>query len=778
MKRFALLALFAFTVMTVYGFSQVEKPAAPPAITTYQNGNSRLGQNLQESILTPTNLNATNFGMLFNWQTDGNVYAQPLYVPNVTINGSVHNVVYVVTEADGIYAFDADSQTQNPNPLWYTSLVNGTTVTPIPCLAHKNACTIYPLLGITGTPVINQATNTMYFIARTAEGSSTNPNYVARIHGLDITTGVDKITPYTICSVPFSTGQMGCQLQTGIFNPLGDGQRPGLLLEPTTGFSQGVLWVGFSGQGMMLAFDASNLNALADWTATPHPKNTTGGGGIWGSGGGVSGDANGNVFVAVGDGTFDVNVGGNNYGDTIVKLNLVTSATTTSGFAVQVMDYFTPPDEACRQTTDTDLGSGGPVLLPPQPGDVSNLIFIAGKGNVPDCDTANPAYLVNADDMGGLGGGVQSVGTTAAIGFWSSAAYFSNGTTNSLYFGGVINEKPLTGDNLWQWPLSGGLLASNFASQSAEAYLASPTPFISANGNTNAIAWTIMRPETVDNEKGVNNAILYAYNAGNLGTELYNSTTNAARDTPGPAVKFAVPTVVNGKVYVGTQSGLYVYGMCPCIGGPSNATLSPASLTYAAQVINTNSPAQPVTLTNTGNIAISITSIAATAPFSETNNCGTTLAGNASCTINVVFTPTKAGSLPGTLTVTDNAPNSPQTIPLTGIGTVLSISPTSLNFGTQTVKTSSAPQTITITNLAKTAVATSKISVTGTRVTSFLIQSSSTCPLGTGSIAAGASCTVVVVFNPQLKGALTANVMIVAAGGGSPHVIPMTGTGD
>jgi hypothetical protein len=781
MKRIALIALFALTVMAGYALppSQQEKPATPPAITTYQNGNSRLGQNLQESILTPTNINSTSFGMLFNWPTDGNIYAQPLYVPNVTIDGSVHNVVYIVTEADGIYAFDADSQTLNSHPLWYTSLVNGTTVTPIPCLAHKAACTIYPLLGITGTPVINLATNTMYFIARTAEGSSTNPNYVARIHALDITTGLEEsYSPATICSVPYSTGQMGCQLQTGVFNPLGDGQRPGLLLEPTSGFSQGVLWVGFSGQGMMLAFDASNLSEVADWTATPHPKNTTGGGGIWGSGGGVSGDANGNAFVSVGDGTFDVNVGGNNYGDSIVKLNLVPSSTYSSGYAVQVMDYFTPPDESCRQTTDTDLGSGGPVLLPPQPGNVPNLIYIGGKGNVPACDSANPVFLVNADDMGGLGGGVQSVGTTAAIGFWSSAAYYSNGTTNSLYFGGVINEKPLTGDNLWQWPLSSGLLQSSFATQSPETYLASPTPFISANGNTNAIAWTVMRPETVDNEKGVNNAILYAYDASNLGTELYNSNMNATRDTPGPAVKFAVPTVVNGKVYVGTQSGLYVYGMCPCIGSPSDATLSPSSLTYATQVVSTNSPAQQATLTNTGNIAISITGIATTGTFSQTNNCGTTLAGNASCTINVVFTPTKAGTLTGTLTVTDNAPNSPQTITLSGVGTVLNISPTSLSFGTQTVKTSSAPQTITITNTAKTSVATSKISVTGTRVTSFIIQSSSTCPLGTGSIAAGASCTVVVVFDPQLKGALTANLNIVAAGGGSPHVIPMSGTGD
>jgi hypothetical protein len=778
MKRSALIALFAFTVMTVLGFSQT-KPTTPPAITTYQNGNSRLGQNLQESILTPANINSTSFGLLFNWPTDGNIYAQPLYVPNVTINGSVHNVVYIATEADGIYAFDADSQSLNPTPLWYTSLVNGTTVTPVPCLAHKAACTIYPIIGISGTPVINLANNTMYFIARTAEGNASNPNYVERIHALDITTGLEEsYSPYTICSAVYVTGQMGCQLQTGIFNPLADGQRPALLLEPQSGFSQGVLWVGFAGQGMMLAFDASDLNLLADWTATPHPKDTTGGGGIWGSGGGVSGDANSNVYVAVGDGTFDVNVGGNNYGDSIVKMNLVPSSTYSSGYAMQVMDYFTPPDEACRQTTDTDLGSGSPVLLPPQPGNVTNLIYIGGKGNVPACDTANPVYLVNADDMGGLGGGVQSVGTTAAIGFWASAAYYSNGTTNNLYFGGVINEKPLTGDNLWQWPLSNGLLASNYSTQSSEAYLASPTPFISANGNSNAIVWTIMRPEVVDNEKGVNNAILYAYNAGNLGTELYNSSQNAARDTAGPAVKFAVPTVVNGKVYVGTQTGLYVYGMCPCIGSPSDATLSPTSLTYATQVVNTNSAAQTATLTNTGNIAISITSIATTGPFSQTNNCGTTLAGMASCTINVVFTPTKAGAITGTLTVTDNAPNSPQTVALSGTGTVLNITPTSLNFGTQTEKTSSAPQTITIMNVAKTAVATSKISVTGTRVSSFIIQSSSTCPLGTGSIAAGASCTVVVVFDPQLKGALTANVTIVAAGGGSPHTVPMTGTGD
>lgn len=563
MKRFALIALFTLSVVAVYGFppATIQAPVTPPSIVTYQNGNSRLGQNLQETLITTTNLNATAFGKIFSYKTDGNIYAQPLYVPNVTINGSVHNVVYVVTEADGVYAFDADSATLNPNPLWYTSLVNGNDVIPVPCLDHHAACTIYPTIGITGTPVINLSTNTMYFVARTKEAAtSTNPLYVERLHAIDITTGLEEAySPALICSAAYSTTTYGCQFTSGLFNPLQDGQRPGILLEPTTGFAQGVLWIGFAGQGMMLAFDASNLTQLADWTATPHPKNTTGGGGIWGSGGGVSGDANGNVYVSIGDGTFDVNVGGNNYGDSIVKLNLVSNG--SGGYAIQVMDYFTPPDEACRQTTDTDLGSGGPVLLPPQPGNVPNLIVIAGKGDVPTCDTANPFYLVNADNMGGLGGGVQTAPTTASIGFWSSAAYFSTGLKNNIYLGGSVSVK--TGDNLKQYTLTNGISGTP-ASKSVELYLAGSTPFISANATKNGVVWTIQRPEVVDNEKGVTPALLHAYTATNLHTELYNSSTNATRDPMGPAVKFAVPTVVNGKVYAGTQTELDVFGFCPC----------------------------------------------------------------------------------------------------------------------------------------------------------------------------------------------------------------------
>jgi hypothetical protein len=242
-----------------------------------------------------------------------------------------------------------------------------------------------------------------------------------------------------------------------------------------------------------------------------------------------------------------------------VKLNVTSNG--TGGYAIQVMDYFTPPDEACRQTTDTDLGSGGPVLLPPQPGNVGNLIVIAGKGDVPACDSANPIFLVNADNMGGLGGGVQSIPTVAAVGFWSSAAYFSTGLKNNLYIGGSISVK--VGDSVRQYQLTNGLIGST-ASKTSETYLAGPTPFITANGTKQGIVWTVQRPEVIDNEKGVNPAVLHAYTATNLHIELYTSSTNATRDALGPAVKFGVPTVVNGKAYVGTQTELDVFGICPC----------------------------------------------------------------------------------------------------------------------------------------------------------------------------------------------------------------------
>jgi hypothetical protein len=212
------------------------------------------------------------------------------------------------------------------------------------------------------------------------------------------------------------------------------------------------------------------------------------------------------------------------------------------------------------------------------------------------------------------------------------------------------------------------------------------------------------------------------------------------------------------------------------VGSSSGVSLTPASLMYATQLIGTNSPSQPATLTNTGTVTVSITSIAVSGPYSQTNNCGSSLSANASCTINVVFTPTKAGTQTGTLTVTDDASNSPQLSALSGMGTVVSYSPTSLNFGTQTVKTSSVPQDITMKNIGPSAVTITKISITGSRVTSF--SETNNCPISPATLPSGASCTITAMFTPQLKGALNANVTVQDTGGGSPQNVPMSGTGD
>ena len=267
----------------------------------------------------------------------------------------------------------------------------------------------------------------------------------------------------------------------------------------------------------------------------------------------------------------------------------------------------------------------------------------------------------------------------------------------------------------------------------------------------------------------------------------YTITNNTCGSTLAPGASCTV-TVTLTPSATGTRSAILAINDSAAntpqnvaltgVGSTSNATLTPASLAYATQVIKTTSASQAATLSNTGTADITISSIATPGPYSQTNNCGTTLAAGTNCTINVVFTPTKSGTQTGTLTVTDNAPNSPQTVALSGVGTVFSFSPASLNFGTQALKTSSQPQTVTLTNVGTTAIATNKISVTGSRVTSFIIQSSSTCPLVPGSIAAGASCTIVVVFDPQLKGALNANIAAVDAAGGSPQNVPMAGTGD
>jgi hypothetical protein len=534
-----------------------------PAITTWHNDTMRTGQNLQETILTPANVNQTQFGKVFSYSVDGNIYAQPLYVPHVTIpNQGLHNVIYVATENDSVYAFDADSKTLNPSPLWYTNVTSPPNVVPYPCLDNHKGCNIVPIIGITGTPVINLATNKIYFVARTKEivTGQTLPYYYERLHALDITTGAEVPgSPSTICG---SQNNAGCKLNSGPFNPLVAGQRAALLWLPQTGFAEGVVFAGFAGKGMMMAFDAQTLNRVADWTASPQTQaGDQGASGIWGSGGALSADSSGNVYVNVADGYFNANVaGGKNYGDSVVKMKL-TKNNGTGKYFFNILDYFTPVDQQCRAFDDIDLGSSSPMLVPPQPGSTPNLVVVGGKASGV-CDSNPSFYLLNRDALGHLGGELQDV-AAPMLGYWSSPAYWSNGVQNFVYMSGV--QTTSAGDSLRQFALVNGQFnpITSIANTTA-TFLAGTTPSVSSNGTNNGVLWTIERPAIVDNEKATVPAVLHAYPAANISTELYNSNMNPSRDQAGFSTKFLPPVIVNGRVYVGTQTELDVYGLCPC----------------------------------------------------------------------------------------------------------------------------------------------------------------------------------------------------------------------
>ena len=505
---------------------QTPTASAQVRVTTYHNDNFRTGLNFAETILNPSNVNRLQFGKLFTQTADGYVYAQPLYLPNVSIPGrGTHNAVFVATEHDSVYAFDADSNSgSNANPLWKVSFINPLAgITTIP--NNDAACyDIVPEIGITGTPVIDASSGTLYVVAKTKE----NGSYVQRLHALSVNTGAEKFGgPVVIqASVP-GTG-LGGNGTTIPFDPLLANQRPGLLLRG------GVVYIGWAGHcdggpahGWLIAYSAGTLAQLGVFNSTPNGIR----GGFWAAGAAPAADSFGNIFVATGNGTFD---GASDFGDSMLKLKL--------GSSLQRQDYFTPFNQGALNVQDADLGSGGILLLPDQPGAHPHLLVQAAK--------EGKIYLIDRDNMGGFNffGDTQIVQSIpyAVGGMWSMAAYWNQ----TLYFLG-------TNDRLRAFVLNNGLLSTTpVAIGNTEFFFPGATPSISANGNIGGIVWVLQNDQF--GLKG--RAILRAYDATNL-VELYNSDQNGRRDIPGPAVKFTVPTVANGKVYVGTENSLTVYGL-------------------------------------------------------------------------------------------------------------------------------------------------------------------------------------------------------------------------
>jgi hypothetical protein len=542
-------------------FAVAQTPGTVNVLTRH-NDNQHTGQNLQETILTPTNVNSGSFGKIFSYLVDGQVYAEPLYVQGLTMaQGGVHNVVFVATEYDSVYAFDADSAASNPAPLWHVNFLNPPTVVPVPCAQGAGICQLFPVVGITSTPVINLATNTLYVVVRTQEISGTTVNWVVRIHALDITSGAEKTgSPATVCS---SSGNIGCYLDGGTaqFGPHHQQSRPGLLLVPETGFPQGVLVIGFSGDsGWVLAYDPTSLKMLAAFYTDDEKTHSAskapgipgeGHAGIWGAGGAVVADKTGNIYAVTGDGYWDGSI---NWGDSLVKL-VLTLNSSTGAYSLVPADYFTTSDQACRYAHGLDYGSAGPLLLPPQAGAITNLIFTTGK-QVNTCEATFAGYVLNRDNLGHTGGQISQMSLPNGGGE-QSPAYWSNGTTQYVYNGG-------DGDSIRAYTVSSAGVSTNGVMATSKVFDNGATPAVSANGTKNGIVWALEQTDDPDHLPGFAPFVLHAFDANTL-TELYNSTQAAsARDIAGPSVKFQIPMIANGKVYVGSATELDVYGLCPC----------------------------------------------------------------------------------------------------------------------------------------------------------------------------------------------------------------------
>jgi hypothetical protein len=504
-------------------------------LLTYHNDSARTGQNLSETILTPGDVNATDFGKLFTDAVDGPVYAQPLYKSSVVVPGQgTHNLVLVATEHDSVYAFDAD---RPGAPLWQDSFINPAAgITPVPD-GDLNSKSIAPEVGITGTPVIDAASNTLYVVAFTREVSGATVSYVQRLHALDVATGAEKFGgPVGIQATLPGSGE-GSHNGIVSFDALHENQRPGLLLENGVVY---VTWASFDDRrpyhGWVIGYNAQTLHQVAVFNSTPDG----GLGGIWQSGAAPAADAAGNIYLITGNGTFDAQSAtppNHDYGDSFLKLSSGSGGLTAA-------DFFTPFNQAILDARDEDLGSGGPLLLPDQPGANPHLLISAGK--------EGKVYVLNRDNLGGFDPSVDHVvqelpqvitGLFAGPAYWGGLVYFAS-----------------SGDSLKAFQLANGQLSPHPVLQTSTVFgYPGATPSISANGNSNAIIWVVQNGST---------AVLRAYSASDLTTELYDSNQAGSRDLFGTAVKFAAPTVANGKVYVGTQSGLTVFGLLQPLAPP------------------------------------------------------------------------------------------------------------------------------------------------------------------------------------------------------------------
>jgi hypothetical protein len=496
--------------------------APTTSVLTYHNDNGRTGGYTLETTLTPSNVNATQFGKKFAQPVDSYVYAQPLLVPGMQIGGKTHDVVFVVTVSNSVYAFDADA---SGPALWHTNV--GTAMS---CSDVDDCGDLVPGAGILGTPVIDPGTQTMYLVAETKDSAGFHHG----LHAIDLTTGAEKFGgPVPISPTAAGSGANSTN-GTVQFDPKTHYQRCALLL------AGGVVYIGIGSDaetdsdnhGWIVGYGASDLMPKMTFCASPDDNWVS----LWQTGGGLSSDAAGYVYAETANGTFDANTGGNDWGDSALKLD-------STG---KVVDYFTPFDQEALSNADIDFGSANPVILPDQTGAVAHELLASGKPGV--------LYLINRDDMGHFHSGSDSQIVQSVPAFPNTSGVTNGIFMSPAYWNGNVYVSGI-GDSVQAFTLAAGRLSTAPKSQtSVQFQWPGATASVSSNGATAGIVWVL------DGGGGV----LYAYDATNLATELYDTTqASGGRDTPGQPVKFAVPTVANGHVYVGTQTELDVYGLLP-----------------------------------------------------------------------------------------------------------------------------------------------------------------------------------------------------------------------
>ena len=500
-------------------------------VTTYHNDVARTGQNTSETILTQANVNSQTFGLLRNLMVDSGVDAEPLYLSQLSVAGSSHNVVFIATENDSVYAFDADTGTQ----LWKVSLLGSGEIPADP--SDVGGCTqVVPTLGITATPVIDRSAGphgTLYVVAmsKTTSGS----NFYQRLHALDVTTGAKTVSPVTVQATYPGTGENSAGGQV-VFDPRQYKERAALLL------LNGVIYTSWASHcdnqpytGWIMGYNQTTLAQTSVLNLIPNG----GEGSIWQSGGGLAADPQGNIYALVGNGTFETTLDANgfpnqkDFGNAFVKIS-------TSGGTLSVVDYFNMSNTVSESNVDTDLGSGGAMVLPDLTYGTGGTLHLAvGAGK----DTN--IYLVNRDNMGKFNpnsnnaNAYQALGGVLPNGVWGVPAYFNN----TVYF---CDQS----DTLKSFAIGAGkLVTSPVQTPTAFAYPGA-LPSVSASSATDpkGIVWAI---------ENVSPGVLHAYAANDLTHELYNGPTPQGSN----GNKFITPMIADGKVFVATTNSVAVFGL-------------------------------------------------------------------------------------------------------------------------------------------------------------------------------------------------------------------------